>query len=154
MICSLPTKFIVLTSIVLLFSITGYSQKKKPVNPDEEEVEGSQIIKIHKIINYPDNRPPVKFYVNAIDAGIIFKHGTGPDSCDVYGARDVWVWEYQRNFYMHYDGAGPKGWLSCLAVSEDLQNWKAMGPVLDLGKKGTEDCASASYGTIYQDKNK
>jgi predicted GH43/DUF377 family glycosyl hydrolase len=157
MIFSNPTKYIIITSIALFLSITGYSQNKqakKSVQPDEEEVEGSQIIPIHKIINYPDKRPPVKYYVNAIDAGIIFKHGTGPDSCDVYGARDVWVWENQRTFYMHYDGAGPKGWLSCLAVSEDLQNWKAMGPVLDLGVKGTDDYASASYGTVYLDKNK
>ena len=156
MILSSHTKFVVLAFIALLFSYTGYSQNKKPIKSDEEipEEVASKIIPIHKVINYPDGRPPVRYYVNAMDAGIIFKHGTGPDSCDIYGARDAWVWENERTFYLHYDGAGPKGWLSCLAVSEDLQNWKAKGPVLHLGAKGSNDCASASYGTVFQDKGK
>jgi predicted GH43/DUF377 family glycosyl hydrolase len=155
MIFSFQNKHIVFIVMACLFSISGYCQKTKPIKADEEvPEEGSKIIRINKVINYEDNRPPVRYYVNAIDVGIIFRHGTGPDSCDVFGARDVWVWENQRNFYMHYDGAGPKGWLSCLAVSEDLQTWKAMGPVLDLGETGSDDGASASYGTVYQDKNK
>jgi len=154
MIFSFKTKLFVFIIMALVLTVNGYSQINKHVDPNEVQDEGSKIIRINKIINYPDNRPPVKYYVNAMDAGIIYKHGTGPDSCDVYGARDVWVWENNLKFYMHYDGAGPKGWLTCLAVSEDMQNWKALGTVLDLGKKGSDDSASASYGTIYQDKNK
>ena len=155
---SLQTKFIVLALTSIFLSQTGFCQKgkyKKPQQKQEVEQEvGSKIIPIKNVINYSDNRPAAKFYVNAIDVGIIFKHGTGPDSCDVYGARDVWVWENQMTFYMHYDGAGPKGWLTCLAVSEDLQTWTAKGPVMGLGKKGTDDGASASYGTTFKDKNK
>jgi predicted GH43/DUF377 family glycosyl hydrolase len=151
---SLQTKFIVFALTSIFLSQTGFCQKGKYKKPQQEQEVGSKIIPIKNVINYSDNRPAAKFYVNAIDVGIIFKHGTGPDSCDVYGARDVWVWENQMTFYMHYDGAGPKGWLSCLAVSEDLQNWNAKGPVLSLGNKGTDDCASASYGTTFQDKNK
>jgi predicted GH43/DUF377 family glycosyl hydrolase len=55
---------------------------------------------------------------------------------------------------MHYDGAGPKGWVACLAESKDLLNWKAKGGVLELGKEGTNDCASASYGTTFYEKGK
>ena len=153
MISTFQTKLIVFALAALFLFQTGYCQKRKDQKPEQEQV-GSKIIRIKKVINYPDNRPTTKFYVNAIDAGIIFKHGTGPDSCDVYGARDIWVWEHNRTFYMHYDGAGPKGWLACLAVSEDLQNWKAKGPILNLGKEGSNDCASASYGTTYKGKNK
>jgi hypothetical protein len=28
---------------------------------------------------------------------------------------------------MHYDGAGPKGWLACLATSTDLAHWAKKG---------------------------
>ena len=52
---------------------------------------------------------------------------------------------------MHYDGAGPKGWLACLATSRDLTHWTKKGPVLDLGAPGSDDSASASYGTTYWD---
>ena len=47
---------------------------------------------------------------------------------------------------MHYDGAGTTGWLACLAVSDDLVHWTKKGPVLDLGRAGADDSASASYG--------
>jgi hypothetical protein len=52
---------------------------------------------------------------------------------------------------MHYDGAGKKGWLCCLATSQDLYHWTSKGPVLDFGRKGEEDAASASYGVTYFD---
>ena len=62
MILSSQTKFIVLALIALLFSLTGYSQTKKPIKSDEEIPEdvASKIIPIHKVINYPDGRPPVR----------------------------------------------------------------------------------------------
>lgn len=114
----------------------------------------SRIIPADKIINYSDNRPSAKFRMNAEDAGIVFKHGMGPDSCDYLGARDIWVWKFESNYYMHYDGAGPKGWLTCLAVSKDLQNWVSKGKIIDFGKPGSADCASSSYGTVYKDGDK
>ena len=52
---------------------------------------------------------------------------------------------------MHYDAAGPKGWLAALATSKDLIHWQKKGPVLELGKAGENDSASASYGTTFYD---
>jgi len=31
--------------------------------------------------------------LDARDAGVVMKHGDGPNQCDYLGARDVWVWE-------------------------------------------------------------
>lgn len=115
---------------------------------------GSRVISAENMIKYSDNRPSVKFRLDAEDTGIVFEHGNGPDSCDYLGARDIWVWKYKNTYYMHYDGAGPKGWLTCLAVSKDLYNWIPKGKTIDFGKPGTADCASSSYGTVYYDGNK
>lgn len=52
---------------------------------------------------------------------------------------------------MHYDAAGPTGWLCALAVSTDLIHWIKKGPILDLGKSGEDDSKSASYGVTYFD---
>ena len=54
--------------------------------------------------------------LDAQDAGVVMKHGDGPNQCDFLGARDVWVWKSGGTYYMHYDGAGPEGWLACLAT--------------------------------------
>ncbi len=148
----LKRNFLFLTTLLLLLCTqNGFSQRKKAESP---EAEGSKIKRINKQIPYSDGRPHATYYINPVDVGIVLKHGKGPDSCDIYGARDIWVWEHHRIFYMHYDGAGPKGWTTCLAESEDLQNWNAKGQVLDLGKEGSNDCASASYGTTFFDKGK
>ena len=85
--------------------------------------------------------------LDARDAGVVMKHGDGPNQCDYLGARDVWVWANNATYYMPYDGAGPEGWLACLATSKDLTHWNKLGPVLQLGKPGEDDSASASYGT-------
>ena len=71
--------------------------------------------------------------------GVVLRHGLGPDSCDAYGARDAWVYEANGAFIMHYDGAGPSGWLSVRARSADLLHWTIDGPVLTLGKDGEDD---------------
>jgi len=101
--------------------------------------------------SYPDGRPVAEWRLEAKDQGVVLKHGDGPGQCDILGARDVWVYEHDGTYYMHYDGAGPKGWLCCLATSTDLVNWTKKGPVLDFGKPGEEDSASASYGVTYFD---
>jgi len=101
--------------------------------------------------NYSDNRPSAKLRMDAEDKGIVLKYGDGPESCDVLGARDVWVFESDGTYYMHYDGAGMKGWLCCLATSRDLVTWEKKGAVLQLGKPGEPDSKSASYGTTYFD---
>ena len=100
---------------------------------------------------YPDDRPSATLRMDAKDQGVVLKHGDGPNRCDMLGARDVSVYESDGTYYMHYDGAGPKGWLSCLATSTNLVDWTKKGPVLDFGKPGEDDSASASYGVTYFD---
>ena len=100
---------------------------------------------------YPDGRPAATFRLDAVDHGVVLHHGDGPGQCDIHGARDVWVYEADGTYYMHYDAAGPKGWLAALATSKDLIHWQKKGPVLELGKPGENDSASASYGTTYYD---
>lgn len=112
---------------------------------------GSRIVKESVILKYPDDRPAAAYRLAATDQGVVFRHGTGPNRCDSLGARDVWVFESRGTYYMHYDGAGPQGWLCCLATSTDLVNWTPKGPILDFGEKNEEDCASASYGVTYKE---
>lgn len=112
---------------------------------------GTQVRKVADVITYPDARPATTYRLEARDAGVVLRHGDGPDGCDVLGARDVWVWEYQGSYFMHYDGAGTKGWLSCLATSTDLIHWTKHGAVLDFGAPNSSDSASASYGVPYFD---
>jgi predicted GH43/DUF377 family glycosyl hydrolase len=89
--------------------------------------------------------------MDARDYGIVLRYGDGPNECDKYGARDVWVFEDKGAYYMHYDAAGPTGWLAALAVSRNLVDWTKKGTVLDLGPEGSEDSKSASYGVAYRD---
>lgn len=96
---------------------------------------------------YRDGRPVAPQRMDALDHGVVLHHGGGPDSCDALGARDVWVFRTpDHSFVMHYDGAGPRGWLAVRAVSTDLLRWQVDGPVLDLGAEGEPDERSASYG--------
>ncbi len=101
-----------------------------------------------------EGRPTATFRMAAQDAGVVLRHGDGPDRCDELGARDVWVWESGGTFFMHYDGAGTNGWLACLATSKDLTHWTKFGPVLQLGQASADDSASASYGTTFFDGTK
>jgi predicted GH43/DUF377 family glycosyl hydrolase len=98
-----------------------------------------------------DGRPSASLRMEAKDRGIVLKYGDGPGECDILGARDVWVFEEDGTTYMHYDAAGPKGWLCSLAVSSDLVNWEKKGPVLDFGAPHEDDSKSASYGVTYKD---
>jgi len=114
----------------------------------------SVVVPISDSKSYEDGRPTARYRLSAVDQGIVLRHGDGPGQCDYLGARDIWVWESGGLYYMHYDGAGPKGWLACLATSKDLVNWTKKGSVLDFGAPGSQDSASASYGTTYQDGRK
>lgn len=134
---------------LIAFIVMGCNKQAAQKKQAMSDGGGSTIVRAEKVTTYPDNRPSAKYRLNATDYGIVLKYGHGPRSCDYLGARDVWVWKYRDVYYMNYDGAGPKGWLSCLAESKDLVNWSTKGPVLRLGKPGTPDCASASYGTVY-----
>ena len=93
---------------------------------------------------YPDGRPQATKRMSARDSGAVLRHGDGPDSCDWYGAREAIAFEEGGLYYMHYDGAGPVGWLACLATSTDLVHWEKKGPVLGLGAPGSPDAKSAS----------
>jgi len=104
---------------------------------------------------YLDNRPYPKYRMDAQDIGVVLPYGKGPDSCDYMGARDVWVYKANDStFCMHYDASGPKGWLTALAVSNDLIHWKNIGTILQFGNKDEPDSKSASYGTTYFDGKK
>lgn len=98
------------------------------------------------VTTYPDNRPAARLSLRAKDQGVVLRYGDGPGRCDELGARDAWVWAFDGTYYMHYDAAGPKGWLCALATSSDLVHWKKRGPVLNLGASDASDSKSASYG--------
>jgi predicted GH43/DUF377 family glycosyl hydrolase len=101
--------------------------------------------------NYIDGRPQATLRLAVKDQGVVLKHGGGPGDCDVRGAREAIVFEHQGIYYLHYDGAGPKGWLACLATSKDLVHWEKHGPALNFGPKGKMDSASASAPWVYLD---
>ncbi len=100
---------------------------------------------------YRDGRPAARYRLDAVDQGPVLRHGDGPGGCDILGAREAIVFEWKGVYYLHYDGAGPKGWLACLATSPGLTNWTKTGPVLDFGPRGRMDSASASSPWVYYD---
>ena len=58
------------------------------------------------IPKYKDRRPECKFRMDAEDQGLVMPYGDGPDSCDILGARDLWVFKSDDStFCMHYDAA-------------------------------------------------
>lgn len=103
-------------------------------------------------VNYRDNRPRAYYRINAADSGIILRYGDGKDSCDTYGAREAIVNREGGTYYLFYDGAGKDGWLACLAESKDLKTWTKKGPILTLGRPGTDDSKSASAPWIIKEK--
>jgi predicted GH43/DUF377 family glycosyl hydrolase len=100
---------------------------------------------------YLDGRPQAALRLEAKDQGVVLKHGGGPGDCDLRGAREAIVFEDQGVYYLHYDAAGPKGWLASLATSKDLVHWEKHGPILDFGQPGSPDSASASAPWVIHD---
>ncbi len=100
---------------------------------------------------YKDGRPQATLRLEAKDQGVVLKHGGGPGDCDIRGAREAIVFEDKGIYYLHYDAAGPKGWLASLATSKDLVHWEKHGPILDFGKPGSPDSASASSPWVIRD---
>ena len=82
--------------------------------------------------------------MEAKDQGVVLRHGDGPGRCDMLGAREAIVFEEKGVYHLFYDGAGPEGWLACLATSRDLKTWTKKGPILDFGKPGELDSATAT----------
>jgi hypothetical protein len=83
-----------------------------------------------------------------VDRGPVLLHGNGPAGCDLSGAREAIVFtdpSRPGSLLMHYDGAGPTGWLACRAESRDGgATWAKAGPVLRLNSNSLYDKASAS----------
>ncbi|HZK63566.1 MAG TPA: hypothetical protein VFC34_05445 [Puia sp.] len=93
---------------------------------------------------YADGRPGASLRIPCTDEGIVLRYGNGPDSCDVYGAREAVVNRVEDTYYLFYDGAGKNGWVACLAESKDLRTWHKKGAILSLGTPGAKDAKSAS----------
>ena len=86
--------------------------------------------------------------MNAKDQGLVLRHGDGPNKCDYLGAREAIIFKENDVYHLFYDGAGTK---ACLATSKDLVNWEKKGPVLDFGKDGELDSATATSPWFYQE---
>jgi predicted GH43/DUF377 family glycosyl hydrolase len=123
-------------SIFLLFAVT---------------TKGTQIVPNPSPIVYPDGRPAAQYRLDAVDQGVVLKHGDGPNHCDRYGAREAIVFQDKGAYYLHYDGAGLDGWRACLATSKNLIHWTKKGPILELGKPGSDDAASASAPWVFKE---
>jgi hypothetical protein len=97
------------------------------------------------MINYSDNRPTARLRLDAMDEGIVFRHGQGPESYDAGGVREASVVLHDGIYHLFYDGAEPGvGWLACLATSTDMKNWQRHGPVFSYGEPGTPDSHTAT----------
>ncbi len=105
----------------------------------------------HPPRRYPDARPEATPRMDAEDQGVVLRHGDGPGGCDLLGAREAIVFESKGTYYLHYDGAGPTGWLACLATSKDLVHWTKIGPALSLGAPGEDDSATATSPWVFFD---
>lgn len=102
---------------------------------------------------YGDGRPAASVRVDFKDEGIVMRYGTGPDSCDTYGAREAVVLKENDTYSLFYDGAGKDGWISCLAESKDLKNWTKRGAILSLGDSTKNDSKSASSPWFIKEGN-
>ncbi|MBI2432513.1 MAG: hypothetical protein HYV26_06550 [Candidatus Hydrogenedentes bacterium] len=102
---------------------------------------------------YPDGRPVATLRMEAQDQGVVLRHGDGPDGCDNLGAREALIFKEDDVYHLFYDGAGPTGWLACLATSTDLKTWEKHGPILDYGEPGAPDSATAASPWVIHDGN-
>lgn len=100
---------------------------------------------------YSDGRPAATLRLEAKDQGVLLRHGDGPDQCDLLGAREALIFEEKGTYYLFYDGAGPRGWLACLATSRNLKDWTKKGTILDFGKPGEPDSAAACSPWVTHD---
>lgn len=100
---------------------------------------------------FPDGRPAAHLRLDARDHGVVLRHGDGPARCDILGAREASLAAEDGVYHLFYDGAGPKGWLACLATSRDLVHWEKHGPVLDFGPPGSPDSATATSPWVIHD---
>ena len=63
---------------------------------------GSTVVKSpDPVTPYKDGRPTAEYRLNALDAGVVLRHGDGPGRCDYLGARDLWAFESRGTYYMN-----------------------------------------------------
>ena len=111
----------------------------------------TSIVGVADMFSYPDGRPVATLRMDAKDQGVVLGHGDGPDACDSLGAREALIFEEDGVYHLFYDGAGPTGWLACLATSTDLKTWTKHGPILDYGAPGEPDSATAASPWVIHD---
>ena len=112
---------------------------------------GSSLVPVTNPINYGDGRPYPSYRMDAVDQGKFLDYGHGPNQCDYLGAREALINYVNGTYYLYYDGAGPDGWVACLAESTDLTTWDLKGPAIGFGAPGTADSACACSPWIIQD---
>src|ERR1035441_10760565 len=62
---------------------------------------GSQVLECTEPVpQYQDGRPTTKYRLEAIDQGVVLRHGNGPGKCDYLGARDIWVFKDAGTYYI------------------------------------------------------
>jgi predicted GH43/DUF377 family glycosyl hydrolase len=106
-----------------------------------------------QVTGYIDRRPHADLRIDAIDEGIVLRYGDGPDSCDVYGAREAVVTRDKDIYFLFYDGAGSDGWKACLAESKDLRVWIKKGPILNLGDPGSMDAGCVASPWVIKEES-
>jgi len=114
---------------------------------------GTSLVLVTNPVSYEDGRPYPSYRLNAVDQGMVLEYGKGPNQCDTMNAREALIYYVDGTYYLYYDGAGAKGWVSCLAVSKDLKTWERKGPLLDFGPGGADSAAACSPWIIKDDNN-
>ncbi|MCE9610256.1 MAG: hypothetical protein K8R23_08700 [Chthoniobacter sp.] len=114
---------------------------------------GTGLVLVKNPVSYADGRPYPSYRMDAVDQGKFLEYGKGPNQCDTMNAREAMINCVDGTYYLYYDGAGAKGWVSCLAVSKDLKNWERKGPLLDFGPGASDSAAACSPWIIKDEKN-
>ena len=114
---------------------------------------GTGLVLVKNPVPYADGRPYPSYRMDAVDQGKFLEYGKGPNQCDTMNAREAMINCVDGTYYLYYDGAGAKGWVSCLAVSKDLKNWERKGPLLDFGPGASDSAAACSPWIIKDEKN-
>jgi len=121
--------------------------------PGAASTSGTGLVVVENPVSYLDGRPYPSYRLNAVDQGMFLEYGKGPNQCDTMNAREALINYVDGTYYLYYDGAGAKGWVSCLAVSKDLKTWERKGPLLDFGPGGADSAAACSPWIIKDDNN-
>ena len=114
---------------------------------------GTSLVPVTNPTNYRDGRPYAGYRMDAVDQGKILPYGLGPNQCDSMNAREALINYVEGKYYLYYDGAGPNGWVACLAESTDLTTWVRKGPILDFGPGSADSAAACSPWIIKDDSN-